>query len=155
MYYIGQKSNTDSSCPKAACYPPFLAWKSNASLACRCCILQASDGPPNRWVHLSTTTLLQMMMQLQPKPHPQHPKQVGTLNKSLINQFNCYKFTLKNEENHSKLATAKLQFNLQCLTVKPASLVTDLHVKTLILGVTFQTRCVNIQMYVCLLAYML
>lgn len=113
MYYTGQKLNIDSSCPKAAWCPPFLAWKSNTWLACRCCVLPASDGHLNRWVHLSMTTLLQMMMQLQPKPHPQHPKQVGTLNKFLINQFNCYKFTLKNDENHSNLATTKLKFNLQ------------------------------------------
>lgn len=153
MYYTGPKSNTDSSCPKAACYPPFLAWKLNASLACRCCVLQASDGHLNRWVHLSMPTLLQMMMQLQPKPHPQHPKQVGTLNKCRINQFNCYKFTFKNDENHSNLATTKVKFNLQSYS-KMCIFSNRPPRSKLFLGLSF-TPDVNIQMYVCLPAYML
>jgi len=33
----------------------------------------------DRWVFLSITPLLQMMMMLQQLPHPQQPKQVGTL----------------------------------------------------------------------------
>lgn len=155
MCYTGQKSNIDWSCPRAACYPLFLACKSNASLACRCCVLQASNGHLNRWVHLSMTPLLQMMMRLPPMPHPQHPKQVGTLNKCFLNQFICYKFTLKNGENHSNLATAKLKFNLQHCTVKFPSIVTDLYSqKTLFCWIDFHTGCVNIQMYVCSLAYM-
>lgn len=32
----------------------------------------------DRWVYLSMTPLLQMMMMLQPLPHLQHPQQVGT-----------------------------------------------------------------------------
>lgn len=115
MYYTGQKANVDWSCPKAACHPPVSAWKWNASLACRCCDLQASAGHLNRWVHLSMTTLLQMMTQPQPKPHPQHPRQVSTRNKCFIIQVNCYTFALKNDENHSNGATAKIQFDLQCV----------------------------------------
>lgn len=35
----------------------------------------------DRWVYLSLTPLLQMMMMLRPLPHHQHPNQVGTHNK--------------------------------------------------------------------------
>lgn len=39
----------------------------------------------DRWVYLSMTLLLQMMMLLQPLPHPQNPMQVGTHKKQKQN----------------------------------------------------------------------
>ena len=42
-----------------------------------------------------------------------------------------------------------------CLKRKMSSLVTYLHSQNTFFGIDFQARCVNIQMYVCFLAYML
>lgn len=43
----------------------------------------------DRWVYLSMKPLLQMMMMLQPLPHPQLPKQVGILT-ALISLFKLF-----------------------------------------------------------------
>lgn len=59
-------------------------------------VMELSD----RWVYLSMTHLLQVMMMPQPLPHPQHPKQVGTLN-------NPYYFLIHSSSFHPLGMVAK------------------------------------------------
>lgn len=59
-----------------------------------------------RWVFLSMTPLLQMMM-LQPVPHPQHPKQVGTFNNPFPDSF---LFTTKDIKSTPITLWVKWQF---------------------------------------------
>lgn len=86
LFFIGHKPNHQlmvsfhSSRSRAACHNPFKVLSRMWSMAWLVGLPVMDLGLFDRWVYLSLTPLLQMMMVLQPLCHAQHLKQVGTHN---------------------------------------------------------------------------